>query len=91
MEITNKQAANILRGELTRAEQDFYPYRRQAILKAIESLNCYTLTDQDFIEIADRFGDYAAWVVRDMVSGNNERWKADMRGEEDATQLQSNN
>lgn len=75
MEMTNTQAVNILRGELTRAEQDFYPYRRQAILMAIEALKYHTLTEVDFIKIADRLGDYAAWVVKDMITGKEERWK----------------
>ena len=33
------------------------------------------LTEEDYIELHDRFGDYVEFVVRDMVSGKGERWK----------------
>lgn len=32
------------------------------------------LTEEDYIELRDRFGEYVVFVVRDMVSGKNERW-----------------
>ena len=32
------------------------------------------LTEEDYKELHDRFGDYVEFVVRDMVSGKGERW-----------------
>lgn len=32
------------------------------------------LTEEDYKELHDRFGDYVEFVVRDMVSGTGERW-----------------
>jgi len=33
------------------------------------------LTETDMIEIRDRYGDEVAFVVRDMLTGKNERWE----------------
>ncbi len=33
------------------------------------------LTEEDYIELRDRFGEYVEFVVRDMISGKGERWK----------------
>ncbi len=32
------------------------------------------LTEEDYIELRDRFGEYVEFVVRDMISGKGERW-----------------
>lgn len=34
------------------------------------------LTEEDYIELRDRFGEYVEFIVRDMISGKGERWKA---------------
>lgn len=33
------------------------------------------LTEEDYTELRDRFGEYVEFVVRDMISGKEERWK----------------
>lgn len=33
------------------------------------------LTEEDYIELRDRFGEWVEFVVRDMISGKGERWK----------------
>ena len=33
------------------------------------------LTEEDFIELNDRFGHFVSNIVRDMYLGKNERWK----------------
>lgn len=37
----------------------------------------YKITEEDIIELGDRFGDFVEFVVRDMVSGKGERWQND--------------
>lgn len=37
------------------------------------------LTEEDYRELHDRFGDYVEFVIRDMITGKGERWKE--RGE----------
>ena len=32
------------------------------------------LTEEDYLELHDRFGEYVEFVVRDMVSGEDKRW-----------------
>lgn len=32
------------------------------------------LTEEDYTELRDRFGEYVEFVVRDMVEGKGERW-----------------
>lgn len=32
------------------------------------------LTEEDYTELRDRFGEYVEFVVRDMVSGEDKRW-----------------
>ncbi len=32
------------------------------------------LTEEDYLELHDRFGEYVEFVVRDMISGKGERW-----------------
>ncbi len=32
------------------------------------------LTQQDYQELNDRFGDFVEFVVRDMIEGREERW-----------------
>lgn len=32
------------------------------------------LTEKDYLELHDRFGEYVEFVVRDMISGKGERW-----------------
>jgi len=32
------------------------------------------LTEEDYIELRDRFGEYVEFVVRDMITGKGERW-----------------
>ena len=32
------------------------------------------LTEEDYTELHDRFGEYVEFVVRDMISGKGERW-----------------
>lgn len=33
------------------------------------------LTEEDYTELRDRFGEYVEFVVRDMIEGKGERWK----------------
>ena len=33
------------------------------------------LTEEDYTELRDRFGEYVEFVVRDMITGKGERWK----------------
>ena len=33
------------------------------------------LTEEDYIELRDRFGEDVKFVVRDMIEGRGERWK----------------
>ena len=33
------------------------------------------LTEEDYIELRDRFGEDVKFVVRDMIEGKGERWK----------------
>lgn len=33
------------------------------------------LTEENYIELNDRFGEYVVFIVKDMVSGKGERWK----------------
>jgi hypothetical protein len=33
------------------------------------------LTEVDYIELRDRFGEYVEFVVRDMITGKGERWR----------------
>lgn len=33
------------------------------------------LTEEDYTELRDRFGEFVEFVVRDMISGKGERWK----------------
>lgn len=33
------------------------------------------LSEEDYIELRDRFGDFVEFVVRDMINGKRERWK----------------
>lgn len=33
------------------------------------------LTEEDYRELHDRFGDYVEFVIRDMITGKGERWK----------------
>ena len=32
------------------------------------------LTEEDYTELRDRFGEYVEFVVRDMITGKGERW-----------------
>lgn len=32
------------------------------------------LTEEDYIELRDRFGEFVEFVVKDMISGKGERW-----------------
>ena len=50
--------------------------RIETVVKKLPSVNSQEpLTKEDYIELRDRFGDYVAFVVRDMVNGKGERWK----------------
>lgn len=33
------------------------------------------LTEEDYTELRDRFGEYVEFVVRDMIDGKGERWR----------------
>lgn len=35
------------------------------------------LTEEDYTELRDRFGEYVEFVVRDMITGKGERWQDD--------------
>lgn len=44
--------------------------------KVIENLpSAEPLTEEDYIELRDRFGEFVEYVVRDMITGKGERWK----------------
>lgn len=49
-----------------------------ALVWVLELIDKYAeqepLTEEDYKELHDRFGDYVEFVVRDMVSGTGERW-----------------
>lgn len=46
------------------------------ILNIVSKIPCEEpLTEEDYIELRDRFGEYVEFVVRDMITGKGERWR----------------
>lgn len=49
-----------------------YPCSRYVAVEDLPSAE--PLTEEDYIELRDRFGEYVEFVVKDMISGKGERW-----------------
>ena len=51
-------------------------YWKEQVERAISALpSAHPITETDLIELEDRFGKYVRYVVEDMISGKEERWK----------------
>lgn len=49
--------------------------KEEDAIEAISMLpSAEPLTEKDYAELRDRFGEYVEFVVRDMVSGEDKRW-----------------
>lgn len=50
--------------------------KEEDAIEAISMLpSAEPLTEEDYTELRDRFGEYVEFVVRDMVSGEDKRWQ----------------
>lgn len=49
--------------------------KEEDAIEAISMLpSAEPLTEEDYTELRDRFGEYVEFIVRDMVSGEDKRW-----------------
>ena len=61
--------------ELENTECELLPEEWNELTNAIKQVpSTEPLTEEDYIELRDRFGEYVEFVVRDMVTGKGERW-----------------
>ena len=73
--MTKDMAAEMIRRDLKLHHNGMSGEYRNALRMAAEALTWCGLTEEDFCELRDRFGEYVEFVVRDMASGNERRWE----------------
>ena len=56
-------------------EEDDHDFANKSVWEALaEAPAVHPLKEEDYIEIRDRFGEFAEFVVRDMIQGDGQRW-----------------
>lgn len=75
--IDRAEALKILRGILVDGgkSRGLRPMPIEMIFSIKGMPSAGLLSEEDFLELRDRFGEYVEFVVRDMISGKGERWK----------------
>ena len=78
MEITIKDALRVIKAEQPKRPTTVYGIIKKSAfdvaIKALERQE-YSLTEEDILELKHRYGDEVEYIVRDMLSGENKRWK----------------
>ena len=78
--MSRQDAADLLDNLVGMIEDNHGSDYDEALKMGIKALNAdlpTILTEDDFMELRDRFGEYVEGTVRDMASGEGKRWKSD--------------
>lgn len=75
--VRRKDVIDALRGLAHRFEdpEDWCILEGEAEFVVSKLPSAQPLTDEDYIELHDRFGTWVEEVVRDMISGEGKRWE----------------
>lgn len=74
--ISRQEVKEILRTEWVKLFPiELDPYLSLAMEKIENIPSAEPLTEEDYTELRDRFGEYVEFVVMDMITGKGERWK----------------
>ena len=74
--ISRQEVKELLRTEWVKLfPMELDPYLSLAIAKIENIPSEEPLTEEDYTELRDRFGEYVEFVVRDMIAGKGDRWK----------------